>query len=136
MCRIKKEWKGTKHSGYLYTIEVMIVVAVIIMSVTFIFRYPLTSPDDNEDIIRQYGIDALEFLSYQNLRELVYNDMPGLNQQLNAILPDAIDSTACITCSGVSIPDDRSVVVLKYYLVGYASYSPEVLNVYLWRESI
>ncbi|MAH42383.1 hypothetical protein CL614_01510 [archaeon] len=120
--------------GYLYTIEVMIVVAVIIMSVTYLFRYPISPLNNDEDLVRRYGMDALEFLSMDDIRYLIYNDIDLLNNKIDTILPDTIESTACVQCS-LELPKD-SVVVVNYYVAGSNVYEPKTLKLYLWRNAI
>ncbi len=120
--------------GYLYTIEVMIVVAIIIMTVTYLFQYPISPLNDDEDLVRRYGFDALEFLSMDDIRYLIYNDIDLLNSKIDAILPVTIESIACVQCS-VELPKD-SVVVVNYYVAGSDTYQPKTLKLYLWRKEI
>jgi len=139
---IREMQKGSRRTqerkGYLYTIEVMIVVAIIVMSVTFIFRYPLFSDSIDEELIRKYGMDTLQYLGAQDLRYLAYNDMSELNNRIDDIIPGAVESVACIDCSAedAGAPSDKSVIIISYYLVGEYSYQPGVLKLYLWRKSV
>ena len=114
----------------------MIVAAVIIISLAYVFRYPISLPSNDGDLIKQQGISVLNHLSSQDLRFLTYNDIDALNERIDLLLSDAIESVACLDCLDVEIPSDKSVVVLTHYFAGEDSYEPVSLKIYLWRRSL
>ena len=121
--------------GYLYTIEVMIAIAIILISVTYLFRYPLNVTNMDDETIRAYGINSINSLMDQDLRQLAYRNITGLNERLAKILPATISANACIVCNP-DLPKDRSVVSIYYYLSGDQRYSAKTLTIYLWRKAI
>ena len=104
----------SRRKGYLYTIEVMIMVAVIIMSISYLFRYPLAYSDTGSDIIRRQGMDALEYLGMQDMRHLV-SDINELNTRIDELLPDAVESVACLDCSDIDAPAGQTIILLNYF---------------------
>lgn len=126
-----------KHEkGYLYTIEVMIMIALVVMASAYLFRFPVFVSDSNTDILEEHGQNVLLHLADNGLRNLTYNDMDTLNAEIDNLLPVAVNSVACIDCTDVDIPFGVNVVVLRYHMTGVFSYSPKTLELYLWGRSV
>lgn len=118
--------------GYLYTIEVMIAVAIIVISITYLFRFPVNAASSDDALMKQYGLNAIALLDSQDMRYLAYNNLTGLNRRINALLPDALNATTCLDCN-LNV-DAESVIVLNHYMAGDKSYEPKTLRLFIWRK--
>lgn len=127
--------------GYIYTLEVLIAVAVILVSLVFIFRSSPTKPDLDISIIKTQGMDALSFLDAKGtLRKLVFDDNETeIENQLKSYLPKNIgfEAELCtLSCSAVNVPVNETVVALNYFVSGYKeSFIGKKIKLWLWRKS-
>lgn len=127
--------------GFIYTLEVLIAVAIILASLVFIFRSSPAKPELDVSIIKTQGMDALSFLDAKgSLRKLVFDDNETeIETQLKAYLPKNIgfEVQLCTSpCSAVNVPVNETVVAVSYYISGYKeSYVGKKARLWLWRKS-
>ena len=114
--------------GYIYTLEVLIAIPLIALTMIFIFGTPATQPDLGISIIKQQGFDAIEYLDNKGvLREL---DSAELEQELRYLLPNNIQ----LSLSSDNLPD-KTVLVVDYYIASYRDrYVGKQIRLWLWEE--
>lgn len=126
--------------GYVYTLEVMLAVALIIVTVVMIFG---TGPKESETeiaLIKQMGFDTLHYLDQSgDLRDAVARGaLAEIDINLTIMLPTTIvfDSNICRgTCVSSSLPENRTVVVIDYYIGSYRdNFINKKLRLWLWKK--
>jgi hypothetical protein len=131
----------SRAKGYIYTLEVLIAVSIILVSLVFIFRSSPAKPELETSLIKTQGADALSFLdSKGTLRKLVYDDNETeIETQLKTYLPKNIgfEVQVCTSpCSAVNVPVNETVVAVNYYISGYKeNYLGKKVRLWLWRKS-
>lgn len=130
-----------KQKGYIYTLEVLIAIAVIIISVVLIFRSPPAKPEFATSTMKIQGFEALEYLNSKgDMKNLVFQENETqLESMISAILPNEIRFEAEIcsfSCSEVNVPVNETVVAINYYVSGHEySYVGKKVKLWLWRKS-
>ena len=138
---VQKESRIPSCKGYIYTLEVLIAVSIILVSLVFIFRSSPVKPELETSLIKTQGADALSFLdSKGTLRKLVYADNETeIETQLKTYLPKNIgfEVQVCTSpCSAVNVPVNETVVAVNYYVSGYReNYIGKKARLWLWRKS-
>ncbi len=126
--------------GYLYTLEVLIAISIIFVSMVMLFRYAPTQPDLGVSILKQQGFEALGYMDDKGtLRELVLmNNETAIEEELNLILLKAVnfETDICsLSCNKTSVPANKTVVAVDYYVSGYKdAYLGKKLRLWLWRS--
>ena len=124
--------------GYLYTIEVLIAVAVIFFSVYFLYSSPSPEPEIELAVIKQQGFYALEYMHGHDYLEkyVLAEDEYSIEQLLRGILSPNINFETEIcrqSCEDTNVPGNRTVISLDYYVAGYRdSYLGKKLKMWLW----
>ena len=132
MCR-----SGNK--GYVYTIEVMLAVAVIMFMIVLTFSSVPEQPETNIAVMKQAGYDALRYLDGSGvLRTLVArNDSSAqLKSNISALMTHSIvfDASVCSTNCAVVLPANRTVVTVDYYISGYREiYLGKKVRLWMWQ---
>lgn len=113
--------------GYIYTLEVVIAISVIALSMIFIFGSPPVKPELELGLIKHQGFDALEFLDNKGLlRQLNDTD---IEDNLRQLLPGNLQ----LSLDDSDLPD-RTIIVVDYYLANYReSYIGRNIRLYLWE---
>src|SRR3989344_9117348 len=113
-----------KMKGYVYTIEVMLAVAVIMFMLVLTFSSAPEQPETNIALMKQAGYDALHYLDTNGvLRQLAaQNDSYAqLKGNVSALVSHSIvfDAAICSAGCSVALPENRTIVTADYYIAGY-----------------
>ena len=117
----------------VHTIEAVIGTLILVVGVMSI--YPIS--EGRDFYFSDEGYNCLMFLDDSGLlRNYVYNDMANeLNSRLRNCLPQIIDydfkicqTQPCTT----PLPDNTSVFLSSYLLSGEKTYSPRIINLWMW----
>ncbi len=125
--------------GYVYTLEVLIAVSIILISLVFVFRNPPTKPELEISLMKRQGFEALDYMMQKNgMRELVQNGNEslleaGLTESLTAV---QFDIDICnYACAETNVPANQTAVALDYYVSGYRdSYFGKKVRLWLWKR--
>ena len=113
--------------GYIYTLEVIIAIPIILLSLIFIFGTPPVKPELEISLIKQQGFNALEYLDQKDLLRQLSD--AEIENQLRALLPDNIQLSL-----GGELPD-KTVIAVDYYISGYkGKYIGKKITLWLWEE--
>jgi len=125
--------------GYLYTLEVLVAIASVLVTVVLAFRFAPAKPEVENSIMKTFGYSALEYLDAGKLREWVYEqNVQAIKSNISQVLPNSLrfDVAICSPfCTEVDLPRDRSVVVVNKYFSGFnRTYGFRELKLYLWKR--
>lgn len=129
-----------RKKGYIYTLEVLIAISIIFISMVSIFRISPTKPETEISIIKQSGFDALFYLDQRGiLRDMVLGDNEtGIEEQLKSILPENIqfETDICtMSCDTTNLPINETIIAVDYYTAGYMeTYAGKKVRLFLWRK--
>lgn len=128
------------YHGYLYSLEVLVAISIILVAMVFIFRDAPQKPEMELDLIKIQGFQLLEYLDNSNeLRNIVVNGNEADIESRLVLLPKSIGSEAEICreyCNQTNVPGNGSVVSVDYYVSGYKDrYVGKKVKVWLWRKS-
>jgi hypothetical protein len=130
----------TKAKGYIYTLEVLLVVSIMTVSVALLFRDPPAKPEFEISTIKLQGFHALEYLnSNDNLRNIVFQgNETRLEGIIKTLLPAEVrfEAEICgLDCSDSNLPANESVVAMSYYVSGYKdAYLGRKVKLWLWTR--
>ncbi len=127
------------NKGYVYTLEVLIAVSVIFVSLVFLFRNPPTKPDLEIPLMKRQGFEALDYLMQKDdIRELVSNGNESLleSRLKEALTAVQFDIDICnYTCSETNVPANQTAIAIDYYVSGYRnSYFGKKVRLWLWKK--
>ncbi len=131
----------SSSKGYIYTLEVLIAISIMILSVALILRNPPAKPEFSTSTIKLQGFAALEYLNEKgDMKNLVaQNNETELENRIKDILPREIqfETEICdFSCSEVNVPVNETVTVINYYVSGYKeSFAGKKVKMWLWRKS-
>jgi len=136
----KNEKEMMNMKGYVYTLE--IVIGMILMLVTFVslFSNPPSKPEIEVTIIKQSGFNSLDFINREGLlRELVQNNSEAeLESRLSALLSKCIKPEVEIcaeTCGTTGVSTTGNVITLDYYVSAFnENYMGRRVKLWLWRK--
>lgn len=128
----------SKMRGYIYTLEVLLSISLIIIIVVFAFKFTPNRDVDNMPIIKDRMFNALEYLDHKgDLRPIANSlDKASLDRNLTSLLTGLnYEFDICIdTCLLPGLPNEP-VVSVEYYISGYQdSYSKKKIKVWAWRK--
>ena len=132
---------SSSKKGYVYTLEVLLAVSIVFLSMVFAFKMPEFSPDTSSVSLKSRGEEALRNLDTRGtLRSFViYNDIDALRGNLTDILPQntGFDVEICRElCEEPALPDEKTIVHIKYYISGDAEeYDISTVHLWLWLIS-
>jgi|SRR3989344_3543540 len=127
------------NKGYVYTIEVMLAVAVIMFMLVLTFSSAPEQPETNVALMKQGGYDALRYLDDSGaLRQLAMrNDTNSLKANITALMTQSVvfDAAICNTnCTSYRIPFNRTIVTVDYYVSGYRdTYIGKKVRLWIWQ---
>ena len=130
--------KGSK--GYIYSLEVLIAISIILVAMVFLFRYAPTKPEIEISILKQQGFDILEYMNNEGtLREYVFNNNETeLEAYLAVLLPKNIyfETDICsVSCERTNVPNNETVISIDYYVSGYKEhYIGKKVRLWIWRK--
>ncbi len=127
--------------GYIYTIEVLLALSLVLVMIVVIFSSTPEQPETSLVIIKQTGYDALHYLDQTGmLREAVNRDAYGeIAGNVTAMMPNNIKSDVAICtstfCESYKIPVNRTIVAIDYYIAGYEQrYIQKKVRLWLWTR--
>ncbi len=138
---MEKNQKAMK--GYIYTLEVMLAIALVTGTMIFIFNIIPQTKQSNIVVIKSSGYNALEYLdATDDLRYLVseQKSTKDLSKNLSAILPVNLDFKVEICslteeCDTKKVPTNRTVVGIDYYVSGYnEKFVNKKVRLLLWEK--
>ena len=130
--------KGKK--GYIYTLEVLIAISIIFISMVSVFRIAPTKPEIEISIIKQNGFDALFYLDQRGiLGEMVLEgDETGIENHLLSILPENVrfETDICtMNCDTTNLPINETIIAVDYYISSCKeTYVGKRVRLFLWRK--
>ena len=125
--------------GFVYTLEALVVVGVVFLTMAYVFRYAPPAPQSDITIMKRAGIDALEYLEQRGeLRRYISElNEAQIESSLAGILPPAIkfETEICRDyCNTFGVPTRQTVAVVDYYVSAYRdSYEGQRIRLWLWR---
>ncbi|GEM_PF-3690217 len=135
---MKTTEKRQRQKGFVYTLEVLLAVGLIFLTLVYLFRFSPPTPQHGLTIIKRSGIEALEFMDQNyDLRKWVseFNEAQ-VESTLNTLLPNNIkfESEICTTeCSAAGVNTKKSVVAVDYYVIAYRDqYLGQKVRLWLW----
>ncbi len=131
--------KRQQKKGFIYTLEVLLAVGLIFLTLVYLFRFSEPTPQHDLTIIKRSGMEALEFMDqYHELRKWVseFNEAK-IESTLNTLLPNNIkfESEICAAeCSAAGVNTKKSVVAVDYYVSAYRDqHLGRKIRLWLWK---
>src|SRR3989338_7753756 len=131
---------SSHQKGYIYTLEVLIAVSAILVTIVLVFNSNPEEADTSLPIIKQNAYDALFYLDKSDdLRKIVATEgITQLERNLTALLPRNIrfDAIICTTtCNSLSLPSNRTIIIVDYYIGGYREkFVNKKVRLWLWSR--
>jgi hypothetical protein len=126
--------------GYVYTLEVMLAVALIIVTVVFIFGVGNSESETDVALMKQTGYDALFYLDQSGeLRDSMSRGaLTEINANLTFLLPVTVnfDTNICQgNCVSSILPENRTIAIVDYYVsASKERYIERKLRLWIWRK--
>lgn len=125
--------------GYLYTVEVLIAISVISVTVIFLFKSFPEKPEMELSLIKTQGHDALNYLDKKgDLRQFVID---GNEDEIERLLSSLLDSKYELEICSLGqtcydrVPANETIIAVDYYISGYREkYDAKKLRLFLWRK--
>jgi hypothetical protein len=132
---MKNNFSGKK--GYIYTLESGIAISIVVISVVLILSSQRASQPLSPALVKQQGIDALKYMDEEgDLRLLVYTENTNeIRNRIRALIPSIISVAVdvCDTDCSTSLPSEKSVISVDYYVVGYRDvFFNKKVRLWLW----
>jgi len=125
------------RKGYVYTLEVIIAVALIVISMTFILSAAQAPAPAETALIKRQGFEALQFLEQNDeLRALAASgNEKQIKKRLQELLPPgiALEVDVCTSVCEGNLPKNRTIVAVDYYISGYReAYFTKKVRLWMW----
>lgn len=124
--------------GYIRTLEVLLSLSLIVLTMVFIFRFPPLATTDEMNTIKYRAYNSLEYLDEKGyLRKIVLNvDRNALDKNLTVLLSGLdFDADICIDSCFTPILPSKQVATVEYYISGYKDfYNKAKVKVWVWRK--
>lgn len=130
----------SQSKGYVYTLEAMIAIALIFVTLIFVFSSSPEQPETSLAIMKQNVYDALVYLDQSDdLRNATSTgSVSAIESNLSKLLPASIkyDTIVCTTsCNSSELPANRTIVTVDYYISGYQDkYVGRKVRIWIWRR--
>ena len=127
--------------GYIYTIEVLMTIAIIAVTAGFLFGNSPEKPDTGSGLVKERLFSALEYLDAAGLlRVYVANNTEGaLEGEIAAVLPVnyLFEAEICTyDCDTTNVPGNRSVVSVNYYVATYrGDFIGKKVKAWAWTDA-
>jgi hypothetical protein len=126
--------------GYIYTLEVLIAISIIVVSMVSLFKLAPAKPEAEISIIKQNGYDALFYLDQKGvLCDLVAKDNEtGIEDYLGAILTANIEFEAdiCMSECLTDLPGTGAIIPVDYYISSCkGDYVGKKVRLFLWKKA-
>ncbi|MBI2578161.1 MAG: hypothetical protein HYW26_00465 [Candidatus Aenigmarchaeota archaeon] len=126
--------------GYIYTLEALVIITLILISISVMFSVPSQRPELEISNIKQQGFESLEYMDkYGDLRRIVSSSNEAeLKSLLSPLLSKnlAYEVNICKSnCSSASVAGNETVVAVKYYIADYRNvYTGKKVILWMWRK--
>ncbi len=132
--------KNNHHKGYLFTLEVIIAVSLIMVSMVIIFSSTQAPASAKTALIKKQGFEALEYLDQAGeLRFLAFSGNEiTLEEKLKALLPSSIslETDVCTDVCAGNVPSGTSIITVDYYVSGYRdAFFTKKIKLWMWGSS-
>lgn len=130
----------TNMKGYVYTLEIVIGMLLILVTFISLFSNPPSKPEIEVTVIKQSGFNSLDFINKEGLlRELVQNNSEAeLESRLSALLSKSVKLEAEIcaeTCGATGVSTTGNVITFDYYVSAFnENYMGRRVKLWLWRK--
>ncbi len=123
--------------GYIYTLEVMIAIAIVLIAVVTLFTTAQVPESPPAGLIKKQGYEVLEFLEQKDeLRQLVQvGDRNTLKNKVRGLLPPGItiELDICTTSCTGQVPQGKNIISIDYYVAGYKdSFFNKKVKMWMW----
>src|SRR3989338_2859093 len=125
--------------GYIYTLEAAVIIAMILVSMGFIFSVPSQQPESETVNIKHQGFDSLEYLDKTGvLRRVVWeSDETELESQLKPLLSKNLryETNICSHNCSAEVTVNETIVGVNYYVADYRNiYLGKKVVLWIWRK--
>ncbi|MBI3190093.1 hypothetical protein HYZ41_00140 [archaeon] len=123
--------------GYIYMLEVLIAVSIILVFITNIYLSAQSPKSSTLELIKRQGFEALEYLDKTGeLRYFAYSGNEVLlESRLEALLPSSmsVNTDICTTTCTSTVPSSVAVVAVEYYISGYRdTFFAKKVKLWMW----
>lgn len=135
-----KDVRFPAPKGYVYTLEVLIAVAIILFSLIFILRTPPSKPDFETSLLKSQAFESLEFLdNFGRLkRQAFYDNETRIEQDLVDVMPKVVSYETEIcrnSCATLNVPGNETVVSADYYIGSYRNaFIGKKVKLWAWKK--
>jgi len=121
--------------GYVKTLESVIAIVLILISIVFLFPEKTRT----EPQISDTGYNCLKYLDFKGvLRYYAVNDLESnLISDLRSCLPPILDYKAKICTTSIcntQLPEYTTVFLSSYLIAGEDSVEPTLINLWVWSK--
>lgn len=124
--------------GYIYTLEILISISLIVVTSVFAFKFAPNRDIDNMDVIKDKVFNSLEYLDQKGDLRIIVNNLNrnALDKNLTLLLSGFnVDSDICSDACITPILPNRPVISVEYYVSGYQdNYLRKKIKVWVWRK--
>lgn len=127
-----------RSKGYIYIIEVLLAIGIMLSAIIFVFGTSTDVPDFSNVIIGQTGLDALAYLEERgSLRQLVHERKENeLENALSPLISDNIGyelEICTMTCDPINLTGTQTIVSVDYFISGYRdNYVGRKVRLWMW----
>ncbi len=123
--------------GYVYTLEVLLAVSVVFLTMVFVFKIPDFSPDTTVIPLKLRGEDVLKNMDSRGILRLVVaeGNEEALRNNITALLSQNIgfDVRICSpACEAPVFPGGKNIVNVRYYISAASGYDISSVQLWLW----
>ena len=109
---------NNKLKGAMKTLEVVLAASILLIGLGFVFSPKTVSPIDD---MKEQGYDALDYLADSGQLRKYAESEQDIGMLLDPLIDYNFMGVFCREACNASVPDNRDVVALDYYISGYAS---------------
>ena len=136
----KRMSKENSKKGYIYTLEVLLAISMIFVTMTSIFRSAPPATGAALSLMKQQGANALAYMDAKGaLRNITFNGNEiALKNNLTPLLSGVgFDAVICEdNCTAIRGMPEKDIVSVSYYVSGYANaYKRKKVILWLWEKA-
>ncbi len=126
--------------GYVYTLEILLAVTIIFVSMVFLLRTPPPKPDFETSIIKRQAFESLEFLDNAGKlkSQAAADNETKIEQDLAGVIPQIMfyETEVCKkSCSTFNVPGNETVVSADYYVGAYRdTFAGKKVKIWAWKK--
>lgn len=134
------ETEFQRKKGFVYTLEVLVAVGIVVVVAVAIFR---SFPEKTQTDLATLKIQGFYALRYLDDTEALRKHIGGNNEsvlenEIRTLLSSTVNVETEIcgaSCSDSNVPDDKDVVSMDYYISGYRSeYLEKRVKLWIWKK--